>query len=84
MGADLVRTDASQHRPVAGDSPAAEGIKVLARAPQRLIWERNRRVPQLRSTLQEYFLPRWRRSTTWPPPDALELLVKPGLAILGR
>jgi transposase len=27
--ADLVRTDAARHRPVAGDSPAAEGIKVL-------------------------------------------------------
>src|SRR5689334_24536022 len=34
--ADLVRTDASRHRPVAGDSPAAEGVKVLARAHQRL------------------------------------------------
>jgi len=38
--ADLVRTDAARHRPVAGDSPAAVGIKVLARAHQRLIWER--------------------------------------------
>jgi transposase len=53
--ADLVRTDASRHRPVAGDSPAAEGIKVLARTHQRLIWERNRSVLRLRSTLREYF-----------------------------
>src|SRR5215475_169637 len=62
--ADLVRTDAARHRPVAGDSPAAEGIKVLARAHQRLIWERNRTVLRLRCTLRDYF------------PDALALLAK--------
>jgi hypothetical protein len=67
--ADLVRTDAARHRPVAGDSPAAEGIKVLARAHLRLIWERNRSVLRLRSTLREYF------------PAALEAF--PGLAAAG-
>ena len=36
--ADLVRTDRN-HRPVAGDSPGADGIKVLARTHQNLIWE---------------------------------------------
>ena len=35
--ADLVRTDRHNHRPVAGDSPAAEAVKVLARAHQNLI-----------------------------------------------
>jgi transposase len=30
--ADLVRTDRHNHRPVAGDSPLAEAVKVLARA----------------------------------------------------
>ena len=30
--ADLVRTDRHNHRPVAGDSPGAEGIKITARA----------------------------------------------------
>ena len=30
--ADLVRTDRHNHRPIAGDSPEAEAIKVLARA----------------------------------------------------
>jgi hypothetical protein len=66
--ADLVRTGAPRHRPVAGDSPAAEGIKVLARAHQRLIWERNRSV--LRSCaarLGSTSRPRWRRLRTWPP-----------------
>lgn len=30
--ADLVRTDRHNHRPIAGDTAEAEGIKVLARA----------------------------------------------------
>src|SRR5438270_436145 len=38
--ADMVRTDRHQLRPVAGDSDAAEAVKVLARAHQQLIWER--------------------------------------------
>ena len=36
--AELVRTDRHNHRPVAGDSDLAEGVKVLARAHQNLIW----------------------------------------------
>jgi hypothetical protein len=35
--ADLVRTDRHNHRQVAGDSPDAEAIKVLARTHQSLI-----------------------------------------------
>ena len=35
--ADLVRTDQHNHRPIAGDSPDAEAIKVLARAHQNPI-----------------------------------------------
>src|ERR1700731_4588049 len=38
--ADLVRTDRHQHRPIAGDSVEAQAVKVLARAHQRLIWDR--------------------------------------------
>jgi transposase len=38
--ADLVRTDRHNHRPVAGDSDLAEGIKVMARAHQNAIWSR--------------------------------------------
>ncbi|MGH3787953.1 MAG: IS110 family transposase [Pseudonocardiaceae bacterium] len=53
--ADMVRTDRHQLRPVAGDSDAAEAVKVLARAHQRLIWERTRHVLRLRSTLREFF-----------------------------
>ena len=35
MLADLVRTDAHNHRLIAGDSTQVEAIKVLARAHQR-------------------------------------------------
>ncbi len=53
--ADMVRTDRHIHRHVAGDSPQAQGIKVLARAHQTLIWERQRHTNRLRSTLREYY-----------------------------
>ncbi|MGH3902151.1 MAG: IS110 family transposase [Pseudonocardiaceae bacterium] len=53
--ADMVRTDAHQLRPVAGDSDPGEAVKVLARAHQRLIWERTRHLLRLRSTLREFF-----------------------------
>ena len=53
--ADLVRTDRHNHRLVAGDSEAGEGIKVLARAHQRLVWSCQRQVNGLRSLLREYY-----------------------------
>ena len=53
--ADLVRTDRHNHRPIAGDSPDAEAIKVLARAHQNLIWTRTRHTNALRSGLREYY-----------------------------
>lgn len=53
--ADLVRTDRHNHRPIAGDSAAAEAIKVLARTHQSLIWTRNRQTNTLRSALREYY-----------------------------
>ena len=51
--ADLVRTDRHNHRPVAGDSPQAEAIKVVARTHQNLIWARVRHTNQLRNALRE-------------------------------
>jgi transposase len=53
--ADLVRTDRHNHRQVAGDSPLAEAVKVLARAHQNLIWARRRHVNALRSALREFY-----------------------------
>ncbi len=74
--ADLVRTDRHNHRPIAGDSPDVEAVKVLARAHQNLIWARNRNTNTLRSALREYY------------PGALEafdsLSDRDALAILGR
>ncbi len=74
--ADLVRTDRHNHRRVAGDSPAAEGIKVLARTHQNLIWARVRHTNQVRNALREYY------------PAALEtysdLADRDTLAVLGR
>jgi transposase len=55
MLAELVRTDRHNHRQVAGDTALAEGVKVLARAHQTLIWERTRATNRLRSSLREYF-----------------------------
>jgi transposase len=55
MLADLVRTDRHNHRPVAGDSELAEGVKLLARAHQNAIWSRQRQVNALRSALREYY-----------------------------
>jgi len=54
--ADLVRTDRHNHRPVAGDSDLVEGVKLLARAHQSAIWNRQRQVNALRSSLREYYL----------------------------
>jgi hypothetical protein len=53
--ADMVRTDAHQLRPVAGDTTLVEGIKVVARAHQSMIWDRTRHVLRLRSALREFF-----------------------------
>ena len=53
--ADLVRTDRHNHRQVAGDSPLAEAVKVVARVHQSLIWARQRHVNALRSALREFY-----------------------------
>lgn len=53
--ADMVRTDRHNLRQVPGDTDQVLGVKVLARAHQRLIWDRQRQVNRLRSTLREYY-----------------------------
>lgn len=72
--ADMVRTDAHQLRPIAGDTAAVEGIKLVARAHQTLIWERHRHVLRLRSALREYFPAALEAFDDLTAPDALELL----------
>jgi hypothetical protein len=70
--ADVVRTDAHQLRPAAGDSAAAEAVKVLARTHKTLIWERSAVVLRLR----EYFPAAVAAFEDLDAPDALELLAK--------
>jgi len=53
--ADIVRTDRHNHRPVAGDSELAEAIKLLARTHQGFVWERQRHVNRLHSSLREFY-----------------------------
>jgi len=38
--AEIVRLDREHHRPIAGDSPDAEAVKLLARTHQSMIWDR--------------------------------------------
>ncbi|RTL61612.1 MAG: IS110 family transposase [Pseudonocardiaceae bacterium] len=72
--AHMVRTDSHQLRPIAGDSPLAEGIKLLARAHQTLIWERQRHLMRLRAALRDYFPAALEAFPDLAGPDALELL----------
>jgi hypothetical protein len=51
----LVRTDAHNHREIAGDTDLAEAVRILARAHQSMIWTRGRQTNNLRSTLREYY-----------------------------
>jgi len=53
--AEIVRTDRSHHRPVAGDSEQAEVVKTLARTHQTMIWTRQQQANQLRSMLREFY-----------------------------
>ena len=74
--ADMVRTDSHQLRPVAGDSPAAQAVKVVARAHKTLIWERTRHVQRLRHALRDFFPAALAAFEDLDAPDALELLAR--------
>jgi len=76
MLADMVRTDSHQLRAVAGDSPDAAAVKVVARTHKTLIWERTRQVQRLRYQLREYFPAALAAFDDLDAPDALELLAK--------
>ena len=76
MLADMVRTDSHQLRAVAGDSPDAAAVKVVARTHKTLIWERTRQVQRLRYQLREYFPAALAAFEDLDAPDALELLTR--------
>jgi transposase len=72
--ADLVRTDRHNHRPVAGDSDLAQGIRALARAHQAMIWARRRQANQLRSALREFYPAALAAFDDLTSPDAIAVL----------
>jgi hypothetical protein len=82
--AELARTDAHNHRPVAGDSDLGDAIKVLARAHQSLIWSRRRHLNQLRSTLREFYPGALAAFAELGSTDALAVLAVAPTPTLGR
>jgi len=72
--ADMVRTDSHQLRPVAGDTPRAEAVKVVTRAHKTLIWERTRHTQRLRHALRDYFPAALEAFEDLDAADTLELL----------
>ncbi|GII97546.1 IS110 family transposase [Sinosporangium siamense] len=74
--ADMVRTHAHELRPVAGDSPQAEAVKVVTRTHKTLIWERTRHTQRLRHALRDYFPAALAAFGDLDATDALTLLAK--------
>ncbi|GAA3726905.1 IS110 family transposase [Plantactinospora mayteni] len=74
--AEIVRLDHAHHRRAAADSPAAEAVKLIARAHQSLIWDRTRQVLRLRSALREFFPAALDAFDDLTSGEALELLDK--------
>jgi transposase len=74
--ADMVRTDSHQLRQIAADTPAAQAVKVVARAHQTLIWERTRHGHRLRHQLLDFFPAALEAFDDLDAPDTLELLAK--------
>lgn len=82
--ADMVRTDAHQHRPVAADSDLAEAIKLVARSHQSAIWSRRRLANQVRSALREYYPAALDAFDDLTAGDAVEVLAIAPTPELGR
>jgi transposase len=53
--ANILRTDLAAHRPLPADSELAGSIRVLARAQQDAVWDRQQAANKLRSLLREYY-----------------------------
>jgi transposase len=84
MLADLVRTDRHNHRQVAGDSPGAEAIRIMARGHQNLIWARTRHTNMLRSALREYYPAALETFDDLANRDCLTVLAKAPTPLLGK
>jgi transposase len=72
--AEIVRLDRAHHRPIAGDSPEVEGLKLVARTHQAFIWDRTRHLLRLRGALREFFPAALEAFPELTASDALELL----------
>src|SRR3982750_579790 len=72
--AEIVRLDRAHHRPIAGNSPEVEGLKLVTRSHQAFIWDRTRHFQRLRSALREFFPAALEAFPDLMAPDALELL----------
>jgi transposase len=72
--AEIVRLDRAHHRPLAGDSPAAEGLKLVTRSHQAFIWDRTRHLQRLRGVLREFFPAALEAFPELNTSEALELL----------
>ena len=68
MLTDMVRTDSHQLRAVAGDSPGAGAVKVVARTHKTLIGNGPGRSSGCATSCGSTFPPRWRLSRTWTRP----------------
>ncbi len=53
--ANILRTDRTAHRPLPADNELAGSIRVLARAQQDAVWDRQQAANKLRSLLREYY-----------------------------
>lgn len=74
--ANMVRLAPELGRQAAGDTALGEGVKVLARAHQSLIWERTRHSNRLRSALVQYYPTALRALSDLDHPDTLAVLAK--------
>jgi transposase len=74
--ADMVRTDRHQLRVIAGDTPQAQAVKVVARVHQTLIWDRQRHALRLRAALRDFFPAALAAFDELTAPDTLRLLAK--------
>jgi hypothetical protein len=72
--AEIVRLDRAHQRPIAGDSPQVEGLKLVARTHQAFIWDRTRHLLRLRGALREFFPAALEAFPELTAPDTLELL----------
>jgi len=75
--ANILRTDLAAHRPLPADSELVLTIRVLARAQQDAVWERQQTANKLRCLLHEYY-PTF--LATFPGPGQLR---RPGHADCG-